>query len=232
MKLGNHEDSTVGVKTAEVLRFNTTKPGDEQNNLVEYADRIKEVQNDVYHIPGESIAMMSSPPEENLRNQGYEEPYVADPMDKYAVYQFKESDGTRLNPTMKEGLNLDDDDEKQTPEELKAKLKPPTKLMKHILADKIEAVTVSDRIVDSPCVLATSEYGWSADMKSIMEAQALRDNSTTSHMVSKKIIEFKPTHSIMTELMMKASAWRQQHKSSKQQSTMQPTRQEREKERG
>ena len=82
MKLGIDEDSAVGVKTAEVLRFDTSKSRDERINSKEYADRIKEVQNDVYHIPGESIAMMSSPPEENLRNQGYEVPYMADPMDE------------------------------------------------------------------------------------------------------------------------------------------------------
>ena len=61
-------------------------------------------------------------------------------------------------------------------------------------------------IVDSPCVLTTSEYGWSANMERIMKAQALRDNSMTSYMVSKKTAEVNPTHSIMTELNRKASA--------------------------
>ena len=92
-KLGIYEDSTVGVKTGEVLRFNTSKSRDERINSKEYADRIKEVQNDVYHIPGESIAMMSSPFEENLRNQGYEVLYMADPADEHAVQRVKEFGG-------------------------------------------------------------------------------------------------------------------------------------------
>ena len=65
---------------------------------------------------------------------------------------------------------------------------------------------VSDRIVDSPCVLTMSEYFWSANMERIMKAQALRDNSMSSNMVSKKTMEVNPTHSIMTEFKKKVSA--------------------------
>ena len=94
LKLGNDEDSTVGVKIAEVLRFNTSKFGDEQSSFEEYVDRMKEGQNDISCITGESIAVVSSSPfEENLRKKGLKERHVTDPMDEYAVYQFKESDG-------------------------------------------------------------------------------------------------------------------------------------------
>merc|ERR1712079_207333 len=185
LKLGIHEDSTNRTKIAELLRFQTSKSGDEQISLKEYVDRMKEGQNDIYYITGESIAAVSSSPFlETLRKKGLEVLYMVDPIDEYAVQQLKEFDGKKLKSTTKEGLDLEDEDEKK----------------------KVEEVTVSSRMADSPCVLTTSEYGWSANMELIMKAQALRDNSMTSYMVSKKTMEVNPKHSIMTELKKKAAA--------------------------
>merc|ERR1719331_776516 len=149
---------------------------------------MKEGQNDIYYITGESVAAVSSSPFlENLRKKGLEVLYMVDPIDEYGVQQLKEFDGKKLKSTTKEGLEIDDEDEKKKVEELKAEFEPLTKLMKKVV--------ISSRIVDSPCVLTTSEYGWSANMERIMKAQALRDSSMTSYMVSKKTMEVNPKHS-------------------------------------
>merc|ERR1712185_81714 len=207
LKLGIHEDSTNRSKIAELLRFHTSKSGDEQISLKEYVDRMKEGQNDIYYITGESIAQVSSSPFlEALRKKGLEVLYMVDPIDEYGVQQLKEFDGKKLKSTTKEGLDIEDEAEKKKIEEMKAEFEPLTKLMKEVLGDKVEKVLVSSRIVDSPCVLTTSEYSWSANMERIMKAQALRDNSMTSYMVSKKTMEINPKHSIMSELKKKAAA--------------------------
>merc|ERR1712146_348206 len=89
-------------------------------------------------------------------------------------------------------------------EEEKARFEPLCKLMKEVLGDKVEKVVVSNRIDESPCVLVTSEHGWTANMERIMKAQALRDNSMTSYMVSKKTMEINPDNKIIAELRNKA----------------------------
>merc|ERR1711965_1187084 len=105
---------------------------------------------------------------------------------------------------MGEGLDLEDEDEKKKLEELKAEFEPLTKLMKEVLGDKVEKVICSSRMAEAPCVLVTSEHGWTANMERIMKAQALRDNSMTSYMVSKKTMELNPKSEIVGELRNKA----------------------------
>lgn len=110
----------------------------------------------------------------------------------------KDYDGKKLRCCTKEGLDLDDtEEEKKRREEEKAKYEPLCKLMKDVLGDKVEKVVVSNRIDESPCILVTGEYGWSANMERIMKAQALRDSSMTSYMVSKKTMEINPKNAIV-----------------------------------
>ena len=167
---------------------------------------MKEGQKSIYYITGESrAAVAASPFMEGLKKRGLEVLYLVDPIDEYMVQQLKEYDGKKLVSCTKEGLELDStDDEKKKQEELKAKFEPLCKLIKDVLGDKVEKVVISHRIDESPCVLVTSEHGWTANMERIMKAQALRDNSMTSYMMSKKTMEVNPHNAIVNELRAKA----------------------------
>jgi molecular chaperone HtpG len=206
LKLGIHEDTTNRKKLADLLRFHTSKSGEDMISYKDYIQRMKEGQKDIYYITGESrAAVAQSPFIETLRKKGYEVLYLVDPIDEYMVQQMKDYDDHKLKSVTKEGLELDDtEDEKKKKEEEKAKFEPLCKLMKDILGDKVEKVQLGYRIENSPCVLVTSEYGWSANMERIMKAQALRDSSTSSYMVSKKTLELNAQHQIVDELRKKA----------------------------
>jgi molecular chaperone HtpG len=206
LKLGIHEDTANRTKIADLLRFHTSKTGEELISLKEYIGKMKEGQQSIYYITGESrTAVAASPFLEGLRTRGYEVLYLVDPIDEYMVQQMKEYDGKKLVSCTKEGLELDDtEEEKKLMEEEKARFEPLCKLIKDVLGDKVEKVVVSHRIDEAPCVLVTSEHGWTANMERIMKAQALRDNSMTSYMVSKKTMELNPKSEIVGELRNKA----------------------------
>merc|ERR1712066_163768 len=207
LKLGIHEDTANRTKIADLLRFHTSKSGEDQISLKEYIARMKEGQKSIYYITGESkAAVAASPFLEGLKTRGYEVLYLVDPIDEYMVQQMKDYDGKKLVSCTKEGLDLNEtEEEKKAKEEEKARFEPLCKLMKDVLGDKVEKVVVnSDRIDESPCVLVTSEHGWTANMERIMKAQALRDNSMTSYMVSKKTMEINPKNQIVVELRNKA----------------------------
>jgi len=208
IKLGVHEDATNRTKLADLLRFGSTKSGEESVSLKEYVARMKEGQKDIFYITGESkAAVQNSPFLEALKKKGYEVLFMVDPIDEYAVQQLKEYDGKKLKSCSKEGLDLEDsEEEKKKKEEEKAATEGLCKLIKEILGDKVEKVVVGTRIVDSPCVLVTGEYGWTANMERIMKAQALRDSSMSSYMASKKTMEINASHPIVRELRSKADA--------------------------
>ena len=202
IKLGIHEDSQNRAKLADLLKYKSSRSPDDYTTLKEYVSRMKENQSNIFYITGETQkGVENSPFLEKLKLKGYEILFMTEPIDEYCVQQLKEYEGKKLLCATKEGLTLsENEEEKQGKEEEKIKFEELCKLMKETLGEKVEKVTLSERLSDSPCILVTGEYGWSANMERIMRAQALRDSSLSMYMSSRKTMEINPKNSIITEL--------------------------------
>ena len=199
IKLGIHEDSTYRKQLAGLLRYRSTKTEqDSVTSLSEYISRMKENQKEIYFITGDSNVVFS-PFLEQFKKRDLEVLFLTEPMDEYCVQQLQEYEDKKLVCITKGKIKFDEEEKED--KELEEKYKPLCEMMKCHLEERVEQVILSNKLTDSPCILSTSEYGWSSHMEKIMKMQALRDNNMNSYMVGKRTFEINTEHKIIKHLL-------------------------------
>ncbi|XP_027368247.1 endoplasmin homolog isoform X3 [Abrus precatorius] len=199
IKLGIIEDATNRNRLAKLLRFESTKSEGKLTSLDQYISRMKSGQKDIFYITGTSKEQLEkSPFLERLKKKNYEVIFFTDPVDEYLMQYLMDYEDKKFQNVSKEGLKLGKDAKDK---ELKESFKDLTKWWKNALSnDNVDDVKISNRLDNTPCVVVTSKYGWSANMERIMQSQTLSDASKQAYMRGKRVLEINPRHPIIKEL--------------------------------
>ncbi|GLU04588.1 hypothetical protein SLE2022_217260 [Rubroshorea leprosula] len=199
IKLGIVEDATNRNRLAKLLRFESTKSDGKLTSLDQYISRMKPGQKDIFYITGTNKEQLEkSPFLERLKKKNYEVIFFTDPVDEYLMQYLMDYEDKKFQNVSKEGLKLERDSKTK---ELKETFKELTKWWKGALAsENVDDVKISNRLDNTPCVVVTSKFGWSANMERIMQSQTLSDASKQGYMRGKRVLEINPRHPIIKEL--------------------------------
>jgi heat shock protein beta len=220
LKMGCYEDDSNRSKLSKLLRFKSTKSETSHISLDKYLDRMSESQESIYYMSGESIeTMKKSPALQIFKKKDLEVLMFDDHLDEPCIQKLADYEGKKFVSIQKADVKLDEtDDEKKKFSKLKDMYKPLTDWWKEKLNDlteggamkdagvKIEGVAVSKRLTDSPVVVVTSQFGYSAQQEKIMKAQAFQNREQVGMMAGRKTLEINPNHPVVIDLLAKVKA--------------------------
>ncbi|WIA10769.1 hypothetical protein OEZ85_010938 [Tetradesmus obliquus] len=197
IKVGVIEDTENRERLAKLLRFHSSKNETDMVGLQEYVGRMEEGQKAIYFMAADSVEVARAAPfVEKLVAEGTEVLYLTEAIDEAVVTNLAKFGDHDLVDVTKEGLDVGEDAGKKL-EEANKQLAGLLVFLKESLSDRVEKVTLTSRLLDSPCALVTSKFGWSANMERIMKAQSMGDSRAMEYMKGRKILEVNPEHEIV-----------------------------------
>merc|ERR1712025_1408420 len=220
LKMGCYEDDSNRSKLSKLLRFKSTKSEDKDISLDKYLDRMAESQESIYYMSGESMETMHKAPSLQIfTKKDIEVLLLDDTLDEPCIQKLADYEGKKFVSIQKADVKLDEtDEEKKRFSKLKDMYKPLTDWWKEKLTDltekgqmkdagvKVEKVEISKRLTDSPVVVVTSQFGYSAQQERVMKAQSFQNKGQVSMMAGRKTLEVNPNHAVIVDLLAKVKS--------------------------
>merc|ERR1712170_60287 len=217
LKMGCYEDDSNRSKLSKLLLFITTKSEGKEINLDKYLDRMQESQESIYYMSGESLDVMKKAPALQIfKKKDIEVLMLTDQLDEPCIQKLADYEGKKFVSIQKADVKLDEtEDEKKRFTKLKDMYKPLTDWWKEKLTDltekgamkdagvKLEKVEISKRLTESPVVVVTSQFGYSAQQEKVMKAQSFQNKDQISMMSGRKTLEVNPNHPVVVDLLSK-----------------------------
>ena len=200
LKEGPAEDFANKEKVAGLLRFASTHSGNDEQvvALSDYIARMKEGQDKIYYLTGESYAQVKNSPHlEVFRKKGIEVLLLTDRIDEWLMSYLTDFDGKGFVDVARGDLDLgalDSEEDKQAQDEVAKSKEALVTRLKKVLADQVADVRVSHRLTDSPAILAIGEQDLGLQMRQILEASGQKVPE------SKPVFEINPTHTLVEKL--------------------------------
>ncbi len=200
LKEGPAEDFANKEKIAGLLRFASTSDasGEQSVSLADYLGRVKEGQDKIYYLTGESHAQVKNSPHlEVFRKKGIEVLLLTDRIDEWLMSYLTEFDGKQFVDVARGDLDLgelDSEEDKKAQEEIAKAKEGLIERLKGALGDEVAEVRVSHRLTDSPAILAIGEQDLGLQMRQILEASGQKVPE------SKPIFEINPQHPLIEKL--------------------------------
>lgn len=191
IKLGIHENDKFKEKLVKLLRFNSTTHN--FTSFDEYKSRATDEQKEIYYLVGENEKKLKeSPFIESLMADNKEVILLCEPIDEYLMQSMQDYGGMKLTSCAKTNSNFNVNNQEEFVKLIEK--------IKIILANDIENVLVSTRLGKSPCCVVSGQFGWTANMQRIVNAQALGDSTMNGFMQPKKTLEINPSNPIIRKL--------------------------------
>lgn len=209
LKVGVVEDDRNRKEIVPLLRFFSSRSGEEYTSLDQYVSNMKEGQKTIYYVTGDGRqGAEMSPVVEKLTGRGYEVLYCTEPLDEIMIESIREYKDFNIVDASKENLKLDDKDDNEEKlkeeEKLNEEYRDVIDYLKVLLDDKVQKVTVSTLLKDSPAVLVQGAYGMSPTMQRYMKAQAVAAGKANDFgamsSFNKAVLEINPYHPIVKDL--------------------------------